>query len=100
MSGNVSFYNESPTGPIHPTPTIGMIGIIEDVQTAVNAAFKDFDDVIVLLGETRNEIGGIKYLRVIHQQEFGPAPQIDLSAEKSSKFLIDAVRQVSSIILI
>ena len=94
VSGNVSFYNESPTGPIHPTPTIGMIGIIEDVQKAVNAAFKDFDDVIVLLGETRNEIGGSEYLRVIHQQEFGPAPQIDLSAEKNlQEFLIDAVRQ-------
>ena len=94
VSGNVSFYNESPTGPIHPTPTIGMIGIIEDVQTAVNAAFKEYDDVIVLLGETQNEIGGSEYLRVIHQQEFGPAPQIDLPAEKNlQEFLIDAVRQ-------
>ncbi|NLJ49247.1 MAG: phosphoribosylformylglycinamidine synthase II, partial [Candidatus Atribacteria bacterium] len=94
VSGNVSFYNESPAGPIHPTPTIGMIGIIEDIRTVVHAAFKENGDLIVLFGESRNEIGGSEYLRLIHQQECGPVPHIDLQAEKNlQELLIEAAQQ-------
>ena len=94
VSGNVSFYNESPTGPIHPTPTIGMVGIIKDIDSAVNAAFKDKDDLVLLLGETREEIGGSEYLRLIHNREYGPIPLIDLQMEKNlQEFLIEAIER-------
>ncbi len=92
VSGNVSFYNESPTGPIYPTPTIGMVGIIEDVGAAINAAFKENDDLILLFGETREELGGSEYLRLIHNQEWGPVPLINLQAEKNLQdFLVEAI---------
>jgi len=94
VSGNVSFYNESPTGPIHPTPTIGMIGIIEKVEKAVNAFFKEEGDCLILLGETREEFGGSEYLRIIHNLELGPIPKLDLQAEKNlQEFLIEAGQQ-------
>ncbi|MEI6156970.1 MAG: phosphoribosylformylglycinamidine synthase subunit PurL, partial [Atribacterota bacterium] len=88
VSGNVSFYNESPNGSIHPTPTIGMVGIIENVENAVSASFKKEDDIILLFGETREELGGSEYLRIIHNMEQGPAPRIDLAEEKNLQDLL------------
>ncbi len=57
ISGNVSFYNESPNGPILPTPTIGMVGIIKDIEKRCTAPFKDNGDLIVLLGTNKEEEG-------------------------------------------
>jgi len=82
VSGNVSFYNESPKGAINPTPTIGMIGIIADRTQIATAGFKDADDLVVLLGETKEELGGTEYLKSVHRQVAGDAPQLDLALEK------------------
>lgn len=93
VSGNVSFYNESPLGAVYPTPTIGMVGIVEDVAKAVPGHFVEEGNVIVLLGETKNELGGSEYLRVVHGIEGGPPPSLDLAFEKRlQEFLIHCVQ--------
>jgi phosphoribosylformylglycinamidine synthase len=82
VSGNVSFYNETDGRAIPPTPTIGMVGLIEDVGKRVRTPFRLEGDVIALLGETRDELGGSEFLRVIRSRDEGPCPRIDLPAEK------------------
>ncbi|OGC03808.1 phosphoribosylformylglycinamidine synthase II [candidate division WOR-1 bacterium RIFOXYA12_FULL_43_27] len=82
VSGNVSFYNESPKGAIYPTPGIGMIGIIKDVEKRCTADFKDDGDLVVLLGENKEELGGSEYLKVVHGKEEGPPPELDLRIER------------------
>lgn len=82
VSGNVSFYNESPQGAIFPTPTIGMVGIIKDINKRCSVPFKDRGDLIVLLGKNKEELGGSEYLSVIHGQEAGSPPELDLELEK------------------
>jgi phosphoribosylformylglycinamidine synthase len=84
--GNVSFYNESPEGAIYPTPTIGIIGLIEDITKVVSSDFKrSGDDVIVLsVGEPASEfdgIGGSEYLRLRTGKITGRAPECDLAKE-------------------
>jgi len=80
--GNVSFYNESPNGPVYPTPVIGMLGLIEDLKFITTASFKAPGDVIVLLGKNTDEIGGSEYLAWIHGKVLGDAPFIDLELER------------------
>jgi phosphoribosylformylglycinamidine synthase len=80
--GNVSFYNESPYASVYPTPVIGMLGLIEDVSTAISSQFKSDGDVVILLGKNSGHIGGSEYLATIHGQVMGDAPGIDLDAEK------------------
>ena len=81
ISGNVSFYNENPKGPIDPSPMVGMVGIIDDVDKHVTQDFKNEGDVIVLLGENRADLSGSEYLYIIHSQKKGN-PQIDIKKEK------------------
>ncbi|MCM8773929.1 MAG: phosphoribosylformylglycinamidine synthase subunit PurL [Candidatus Omnitrophica bacterium] len=81
VSGNVSFYNENPQGAIYPTPTIGMLGIIEDYTKAVTQYFKNNSDIIVLLGDCKEELGGSEYLKEIHSIIRGEVPQLDLEKE-------------------
>ncbi len=88
VSGNVSFYNETKGLGIYPTPVIGMVGLIDDVSKATTQYFKDDGDVIILLGENKEEIGGTEYLRVVHGLQKGLPPDIDLDTEKA---LQDAV---------
>ena len=88
ISGNVSFYNESFGKAIYPTPTVGMVGVIEDVSKATTTAFDSEDDVIVLLGETAIELGGSEYLAVEHGIVGGRPPAVDLDHERA---LADAV---------
>lgn len=83
--GNVSFYNQNPKGAIDPTPTIGMVGFMED-QEPVTSAFKDEGDVIILLGETAEELGGSEYLKIVHNLKEGLPPRLDL---KKAKALIE-----------
>ncbi|HEY6192058.1 MAG TPA: phosphoribosylformylglycinamidine synthase subunit PurL [Bacteroidota bacterium] len=80
--GNVSFYNESPDGPIYPSPVIGMLGLIEDARLVVRGGFQHQGDQILLLGHTVGHIGGSEYLKVIHSLVAGDAPPIDLGEEK------------------
>jgi phosphoribosylformylglycinamidine synthase II len=80
--GNVSFYNDTEGVSINPTPVLGVVGLIEDVAKAVSPGFKAAGDIVVLLGETRDEIGGSEYLKVVLGREDGPAPRLDLALEK------------------
>jgi len=82
VSGNVSFYNESPKGPVYPTPAIGMIGIIDDTARLCTRGFKNEDDIIILFGETKEELGASEYLKEIHGVVRGPVPEINLEREK------------------
>jgi phosphoribosylformylglycinamidine synthase len=75
--GNVSFYNESPEGAIHPTPVVGMVGLIEG-RDAVPSAFRDAGDLIALLGRTADEMGSSEFLKVIHGRREGAPPRLDL----------------------
>jgi phosphoribosylformylglycinamidine synthase len=80
--GNVSFYNESPETAVYPTPTIGMVGLVEDLKHITTSFFKDEGDIIYLLGEDKEEIGGSEYLKIIHNKVAGDSPSIDLDEEK------------------
>ena len=88
VSGNVSFYNESPKGAINPTPTIGMIGILPDIEKRTTQFFKNEGDEILLLGETKEELGGSEYLKVIHGKVLGDAPELDLEKEKAAQRVV------------
>ena len=81
VSGNVSFYNETNGIGIYPTPVVGVVGLIEHLDLLMTPWFKDPDDLIVLLGETREELGMSEYLRVIHGRERGFPPELDLGRE-------------------
>ena len=94
ISGNVSFYNESFGNAIYPTPTVGMVGIIEDIDNIATAAFKQAGDTIILVGETEDELGGSEYLKVLHGQVTGRPPAIDLELEGDVQRVVrDAVRE-------
>ena len=82
VSGNVSFYNETDGRAILPTPTVGMVGLLEDVEKRVRMPFARAGHVVALLGETRDELGGSEFLRTIRSRDEGPSPQVDLSAER------------------
>jgi len=80
--GNVSFYNETSGDAIHPTPTIGMVAVHENLDRLTTPGLKQAGDVILLLGETRDELGGSEYAKVIHGVLAGDAPVLDLAFEK------------------
>jgi phosphoribosylformylglycinamidine synthase len=79
--GNVSFYNESPTGAVDPTPTVGMIGLLERVEARVPSHFAAEGDAVVVLGATRGELGGSAYWAELRSFVGGPVPPVDLDAE-------------------
>ncbi len=79
--GNVSLYNESPAGAIDPTPTVGMVGIIEQERHITRAQFRDPGDAILLLGSISGGLGGSQYLLQLHGKKEGPLPRFDLKAE-------------------
>jgi phosphoribosylformylglycinamidine synthase len=80
--GNVSLYNENPQGAVHPTPVIGMVGVLDDVANAVTSRFATDGAEIVLLGEPTAEIGASEYLARIHGVIAGSPPACDLDAAK------------------
>ncbi|MGH7575510.1 MAG: phosphoribosylformylglycinamidine synthase subunit PurL [Longimicrobiales bacterium] len=88
VSGNVSLYNENPSGAIHPTPVIGMVGVLDDVSLAIGHAFRAEGDRIVLLGANTAELGGSEYLKVVHGLIAGDAPAVDLDAEMALQTLM------------
>jgi phosphoribosylformylglycinamidine synthase subunit PurL len=79
--GNVSFYNQNPDGPVYPTPTIGMVGLLEDPQKKMTLDFKKTGDHVFLLGEVKNDINSSQYLSKICGVEFSPVPDFDLEKE-------------------
>ncbi len=80
--GNVSFHNESRDRAIYPTPTIGMLGIIDDMTKVMSANFKNEGDFIYILGSDRTEIGGSEYLKLLTGKITGEAPELDLEEER------------------
>jgi phosphoribosylformylglycinamidine synthase II len=80
--GNVSFYNQSTDdGPVFPTPTIGMLGVMDDITNIMTADFKQEGDLIYLLGESVNDIASSQYLASYHKVLAAPAPYFDLDKE-------------------
>ena len=86
--GNVSLYNETDGNAVLPTPTIGMVGLVDDADRVVTRAFKAAGDVIVLLGESRDELGGSEYLKVMHGLIRGAPPALDLDRERRLQQLL------------
>ncbi|MGP2478192.1 phosphoribosylformylglycinamidine synthase II, partial [Listeria monocytogenes] len=72
--GNVSFYNQNPDGPVYPTPTIGMVGILDDPTKAMTLHFKEKGDVIFVLGSIHNDIHASEYLHKLKQVTHSPVP--------------------------
>ncbi|HEX3491754.1 MAG TPA: phosphoribosylformylglycinamidine synthase subunit PurL [Streptosporangiaceae bacterium] len=81
--GNVSFYNQTGTAAIQPTPVVGVLGVHDDVRLRVGAGFTSAGDTLMLLGETRPEFGGSLWARVAHGHLGGRPPQVDLEAERA-----------------
>jgi phosphoribosylformylglycinamidine synthase subunit PurL len=81
ISGNVSFYNETEGRSIHPTPTIGMAGVIPDLERVPVAHFTTAGDRVLLLGDDAGDFGGSAYLRLLHGVEQGRPPEVDLKRE-------------------
>ena len=86
--GNVSFYNESPAGAVFPTPVIGMVGVVEQLEHITRSAFAEVGHAIVLLGEPTAELGASEYLARIHGVTAGAPPACDLARERAT---IDAL---------
>lgn len=91
--GNVSFYNENPESAIFPTPIIGMLGIIEDVEKhKMSPSFKNEGDIILYVGAPRIGLGGTEYLKVVHGLTTGDAPTLDLDVElKVQQTVLEAI---------
>jgi phosphoribosylformylglycinamidine synthase len=79
--GNVSFYNQTGDVAINPTPVVGVLGVVEDVRRRVPIGFGAPDDVVLLLGETRDELGGSEWAHHVHGHLGGLPPRVDLAAE-------------------
>ena len=91
--GNVSFYNENPRGAIHPTPVVGMVGLIEALDHVTRSGFRTPGDAIVLLGENTDELGGSEYLARVHGLVAGRPPRVDLDGERRLvEALLEAIR--------
>jgi phosphoribosylformylglycinamidine synthase len=91
--GNVSFYNETEGEGIHPTPVIGMLGLIEDARHTTTQWFKEAGDVILLLGLTRNDLGASELLAITAGETGGAVPRLDLEAETAvQKVCLDAIQ--------
>ncbi|MGE5401505.1 MAG: phosphoribosylformylglycinamidine synthase subunit PurL [Ignavibacteriales bacterium] len=80
--GNVSFYNESPETSVYPTPVIGMVGLIENLEEITTSFFKEEGHLIYQLGEDLEELGGSEYAQLIHGTVSGESPRMDLETEK------------------
>jgi phosphoribosylformylglycinamidine synthase len=93
--GNVSFYNQyshkGKTIPVYPTPTIGMLGILDDRDRIMTLDFKNEGDKIYLIGTSRNDLGSSEYLRGILKKEFSPCPHFDLDEEFAVQGLVKKI---------
>ncbi|MEJ1092391.1 phosphoribosylformylglycinamidine synthase subunit PurL [Microbacterium sp. Mu-43] len=90
--GNVSFYNQTGDVPIHPTPLVGVMGIIDDVSRRIPSGWQDAGENIYLLGVTDTELSGSAWADVIHGHLGGLPPKVDLDAEKRLAGLISGAR--------
>ena len=81
--GNVSFYNQTGTTPIHPTPVVGVLGVLENVADRVPMGLRADGDILLLLGETREELSGSEWASVVHGHLGGRPPKVFLGREKA-----------------
>jgi phosphoribosylformylglycinamidine synthase len=102
--GNVSFYNQNPDGPVFPTPTIGMVGLLEDVSRKMTLHFKEQGDIILMIGASGNDINSSQYLAKIAGVKSSPAPHFELEEEYTlqqtvagliTKGLVESVHDIS-----
>lgn len=92
--GNVSFYNQSADGgAVYPTPVIGMLGLIDDPEKHLGLAFRQENDLIYLLGQSRNDIASSEYLSFYHHRTDCPAPYFDLDEEYKVQETMTALYQ-------
>jgi phosphoribosylformylglycinamidine synthase len=92
--GNVSFYNQNPEGPVYPTPTIGMVGVLDDMDNRMTLDFKLPGDIIVLVGQQKNDIASSEYLHKIKGVEFSQPPAFDLDEEYAvQKFTASIIKE-------
>ncbi|MFD7074769.1 phosphoribosylformylglycinamidine synthase subunit PurL [Nocardioides sp. NPDC059952] len=94
--GNVSLYNQTGEVAIHPTPVVATLGVIEDVTTRTPSDFQAADEVVVLLGETHEELSGSEWAHVVHGHLGGLPPKVNLAAEKALAELLLEARFVTS----
>ncbi|WP_018131135.1 phosphoribosylformylglycinamidine synthase subunit PurL [Effusibacillus pohliae] len=94
ISGNVSLYNETNGIDIYPTPIIGMVGLVHDVDHITTSDWKEEGNVLYVTGVTNPDIGGSEYLKAVHGRVAGKPPAIDLALEKSvQRFTLAAIQQ-------
>jgi len=91
--GNVSFYNQNPEGPVYPTPTIGMVGIIDDLKTQLTLHYKNEGDLILLLGKQQNDIGSSEYIHKLKHTEYSAVPHFDMEEEFALQQFVAAVNK-------
>ena len=97
--GNVSFYNQSSDeGPVFPTPTIGMLGILDTKSSMMTLDFKNVGDAIYLIGESKNDISSSEYLYSYHKIKSSPAPFFDLAKEYDTHQFIKQLIQSHAIV--
>jgi phosphoribosylformylglycinamidine synthase len=97
ISGNVSLYNETNGKGVQPTPAIGGVGVLRDLDKRTGNAFVKEGETIILLGETREHLGSSLYLREILNREDGPAPPVDLAAERKTGDFVRKLIETKSI---
>ncbi len=97
VSGNVSLYNETAGQAIKPTPTVGGVGLIEDLDQTVTLALKQEGDMLVLVGHEAGHLGRSIWLETIHGGEAGAPPPVDLDAERTAGDLVRALIRSSTI---
>ena len=98
--GNVSFYNQNPDGPVYPTPTIGMVGVLDNFEDRMTLDFKSVGDVILLIGKQQNDIASSEYLHKLKKVTHSPAPHFNLDEEFNLQQAVAGViknRQVQSV---
>jgi phosphoribosylformylglycinamidine synthase II len=92
--GNVSLYNESPAGVVDPTPTIAMVGLIDEEKHITTQWFKNEGDLIILVGEIGSELGGSQFFKICHGRKEGPPPRVHLEFEiKVQNVVRDLIRR-------
>ena len=90
--GNVSLYNETDGVAIQPTPVIGVVGVVDDATRTLGRVFRHEGAMVVLLGESRADLGGSEYLKLVHQRVAGEPPTLDLAAEHAlQQFLVSVI---------
>jgi phosphoribosylformylglycinamidine synthase subunit PurL len=92
--GNVSLYNESPAGTIDPTPTVAMVGLIEDSKHITTQYFKQPGDVILLIGELGSELGASHFLKVVHGRKEGAPPRLEFERERRAQEAVRALIRI------